>query len=572
MQEQPMRPRSWSPGRLALALALLALAPAAARAQYDAPPAAAAYALTNVTVVQADGRRQPGMTVVVRRGRIEVLGAGLAAPADARVLAGESLVVYPGLVDAEGGAKLELPEPRRGPDLRSWDAPREAQGFTPHRRAVDYLKATGGDLAGERGKGVVASAALPQGGVAPGHAAVLLHRAGAGRPAELVALPEAGLVLSFDGARGAYPSTVFGIMAFLRQAFSDAARQEQVRLAYARDARGVDMPVYDPDFEALRRAAAGELPVFFPANGAEEIRRVLGLARELGFRPVIVGGQEAWKEAAALRAQNVPVLVSLDFPKPEAWKPEAPAAAGAAPAELDAAAQREKQRLEEIYANAGKLARAGVAIALTSGGGKAELRDGARKAIAYGLEPAAALQALTGAPARLLGVPALARLEPGLSATFIVTDGDLFDEKTAIVYTFVEGVLTKGQPGARPAAAGAAGRSGAAAARVAGDWRIEVQTAGVSYSFDMNLEQSGESFSGTLRSGELGAGSVRSGQISGSDVTFTLTIRMGPQTIEGNARGTVDGDRMSGGGTHSMGSFTFTGSRRPGGAARGGVR
>src|SRR4029079_2406163 len=107
------------------------------------------------------------------------------------------------------------------------------------------------------------------------------------------------------------------------------------------------------------------------------IRRVLDLSDRYKLKPVIVGGDEAWQGADLLKARNVPVLVSLDFPKAQYWKPEEKKDAGA----LDVAELKEKKRLEEIYANAGKLAQAGVRFALTSGGGKADLREGARKAI-----------------------------------------------------------------------------------------------------------------------------------------------------------------------------------------------
>jgi imidazolonepropionase-like amidohydrolase len=115
------------------------------------------------------------------------------------------------------------------------------------------------------------------------------------------------------------------------------------------------------------------------------------------------------------------------------------------PEPLDAAEEREKQRLEDIYANAGRLAQAGVSLALTSGGGEADLLEGARKAIEYGLTEEQAVAALTSTPASLLGVGYLARVEEQMPATFVVTDGPLFDEDTKILYTFVEGELEEGK-------------------------------------------------------------------------------------------------------------------------------
>jgi imidazolonepropionase-like amidohydrolase len=475
-------------------------------------------------------------------------------------------VVYPGLVDAHGGVKLGLPEAERGEGHRPWAAERAVQGFTPHRKAAAHVSATAQEIAALAAQGVVASAAHPGGGLAPGHSVVLMHRGGAAGWRVIVA-DEPGVVLAFEGARGAYPGTLFGVVAHLRQAFADAARQEAIRVAYARDPRGLPVPAYDPDLAVLRRLAAGDLPVFFLADGAEDIRRALGLARELGFRPMIVGGQEAWREAAALRAAGVPVLVSVDFPEPREWKPDAPAEEP-----LGAAAAREKQRLEDLYANAGRLAAAGVPIALTSGGGKAELLAGARKAVAHGLAPAAALAALTGTPARLLGIPAVARVEPGMAATFLVANGDLLAEGTTVVHTFVEGHAFAGRSGARSGGGAAASAAGATAADVAGTWSLRLAAQGTEFDLRMTLEQEGGTFHGTLTGG-IGAGAIRDGRIDGDALSFTLVIQAGGQAIEGQATGTLEPDgRITGTGSTPMGGFRFTATRSGGAAAEGGAR
>ena len=69
----------------------------------------------------------------MRRGFIEAIGSDVQIPSDAQVLAGDSLLVYPGIVDAEGGAEVEFPELEiNRQELEPWNAPREAQGFLPH--------------------------------------------------------------------------------------------------------------------------------------------------------------------------------------------------------------------------------------------------------------------------------------------------------------------------------------------------------------------------------------------------------------------------------------------------------
>lgn len=550
-----------------LALLVLPALPSQGAAQHDSPPPPAAYALRNVTVHHADGRQQSGVNVVVRRGLITAMGEGAEIPADAMVLEGDSLFIYPGLVDAHGAVELSLPQGEGMAGAPSWDPPREAQGFTPHRLAADYLTATGGSLKAQRSVGVVAAAVHPDGGMAPGQSAAVLFRPTTRTPKDLVMAPRVGLLFSFQGARGVYPSSLFAVIAHFRQMFEDATRHSLIRSEYARDPRGMVIPPWDPDFEILGEAASGRVPVFFLADDDEEIRRVLSLADEIGFRPIIVGGEEAWELASDLASRDVPVLVSVAFPAPRVWKPEgsnADTARDSAEGDLAPAAAREKERLENAYSNAARLTEAGVRVALTSGGGGRDLRQGVRKAMEYGLPEGEALKATTTVPASILGIPNVVTVQSGAAASFIVTDGPLFQEETRIRYTFVEGEMEEGQP-VRRATAGEA-----PSVDISGTWSTVVNAQGMELSFVMSLLQEGSSFSGTMSSAETGEARVEGGVVSGSSLSFVIVFTMGTESMEMDTRATVEGDQMTGSGTSAMGSFTFSASRRPG--AEGGVR
>lgn len=575
--------------RLACGLAAAGLLawPIAGLAQFTQPPKPAAYALQGVTIVHPDGRREPGMTVVVRGERIEAIGREAAVPEDAELLEGDSLFVYPGLVDAQGKVKFEFQEPELDrSELASWDPPRIAQSFAPHRRVADHLDVSGEDLAGERRKGVVAAAVHPSGRVMPGRGALLLFRASAEDATELVIDPQLGPVMTFEGAQGVYPSTLFAVIAFYRQKFDDANHLAAHVAAYERDPQSVRLPDWDPDLRVLQDAMAGRSPVYFEADLARDIRRVLQLSAEFGFRPIIVGGDEAWKVATELKAADVPVLVSLDFPEPERWKPkeaaeegekEPPAeeepppgddAAGMMAADgssqeepLDAAVQREKERLEAIYSNAGRLAASGVTFALTSGGGSADLREGARKAIEYGLDEAAALRALTTTPASLLGVPHLGRVRSGGLATFVVTDGPLFAEQTKILYTLVEGELERGSTKKEE------GPTEEPTVDVTGTWAVTTTSEEGVLSSTAELRQEGAAVEGTFRS-EFGEARIREGVVSGNSLTLTLIYEVGEERIPVELTGTVEGDRISGTGETPQGSLTWTADRTSGPEAK----
>lgn len=541
---------------LTCGLALGLLWPAPSDAQHTEPPPPAAYALEGVTLVAADGSRAEDVTVVVRGAFVEAADSGAAVPADARVLEGGNLHVYPGLVDAWGRARVELPTPPDPEEVRSWDAPRDARGFTPHRRIADHLVATGASLRERRAAGVVASGVFPRGGFAAGLGAVLLHRPDAELPQDLVVHPEAGLSLSFQGSPDAYPSTLFGVVAHLRQSFSDARRLQMLEREHGASPNRLTIPPWDPDLEVLQRVAGAGLPAFFQASEAEDVRRVLGLASELGFSPVIVGGGEAWREAETLAALGVPVLVSLDFPEPRHWDPDADPDD---PADLEPEAARERERLVNLYANAGRLVEAGVTVALTSGGGEVDLREGARRTIEHGLPEEAALEALTSAPAGLLGIESLSRVVPGWSATFVVTDGPLFAEESRIVYTFVEGRLEEApededEPDDREAPA----------VDVTGRWTLVVEAGGERTEYELTLEQEGARVTGTARTPDGPAARIRRGVVRGDELELDIVLETEPEPAEARATATVEGDRMEGSGSGDMGDFEFTATRDPG--------
>lgn len=563
----------WRPSRWPMFLLAAALAwPATSAAQFREPPAPAAYALNGVTVVGADGSRMDSVTLVVRDGLIEVLDRAAEPPADARVLEGDSLFVYPGFVDGAGKADYDLPEKEIDREqLASWAPPRHAQSFMPHRRLVDHLTATGSDLAAQRKKGIVAAAVHPDGRLMPGRGTLLMFRKNAATASDLVIRPVLGPFASLRGAQGVYPSTLFAVLAFYRQSFLDARHHAAHEQAFQTAGNGVSPPEWDADMEVLLEVMDRDTQVFFAADLGRDIQRILALSNEFGFRPIIVGGEEAWKVADELKAADVPVLVSLDFPERERWKPEEKeegkekeetdepgdgregktAQAEEEEEELDAATLREKQRIEDAYSNAGRLEAAGVRFALTSGGGEADLLEGSRRAVEYGLSETAALRALTVSPAELLGIGHVTPIAVGRPATFIVTDGPLFAEKTKVRYAFVEGALEE---------AGEAGAGGEApTVTVTGEWSVTVDAGGDEIALKMTLSQEGATVTGSLES-PFGEGNITEGSVSGNSLALTMLVA----GMEVTMSGTMEGDEISGTGNSPQGEFSWKARRTSG--------
>jgi imidazolonepropionase-like amidohydrolase len=249
-----------------------------------------------------------------------------------------------------------------------------------------------------------------------------------------------------------YPVSLIGAIAFVRQSFLDAQHQQLTAQRYERvKGAGVSRPTYDPSLDALLPALSGRLPVAFQADQAREIVRALEMAQEFKLDPIITGGREADQVAADLKARNARVIYSLNYPvrsrmlAPDADEPlrdlRARAHASKVPSALD---------------------KAGVQFAFSSSGLR-EQRDflrNASRAVKDGLSPDAAVRALTINAARMAGAgDRLGTIERGKIANVIVTDGDLFEEKTRIRHVFVDGrAITVEEPQQEPRRGGRSGQ------------------------------------------------------------------------------------------------------------------
>src|SRR5262245_5405527 len=80
------------------------------------------YAIKGARVVTAAGPAIANGTVVIRNGLVDAVGADAQAPADAVVIDGAGLTVYPGLIDMGSSAGLDIQVPTQPPQtIRTTD-------------------------------------------------------------------------------------------------------------------------------------------------------------------------------------------------------------------------------------------------------------------------------------------------------------------------------------------------------------------------------------------------------------------------------------------------------------------
>ncbi|HMF57103.1 MAG TPA: amidohydrolase family protein, partial [Pyrinomonadaceae bacterium] len=522
------------------------------------------YAITNARIFTLSGPVIERGTIVIRNGLISAVGANVTAPADARLIDGAGLNIYPGLIDAN--TNLAVPAqvaPQQGgrpgaggqasQQAANFTSPNSTQppGLQPEILAADIIRPGGDQIEAARNAGITAALTSPRDGIFMGQSA-LINLAG-DTPQQMIVRSPVALHIGFTPLRtGGYPGSIMGVFSAIRQMLLDAQRYRTSQEIYARNPRGLRRPDIDKSLAALLPALAREMPVVMTADSEREIIRALDLAREFNLKAIIAGGLESWKVADRLREQDVPVLLSLNFPKrTTADSPEA-----------DPEPTRVLRQRVEAPRGAGRLAAARVRFAFQSGqmGNMSDFLANAAKAVQNGLAHDEALRAMTVYPAEIIGVAdRMGTIEVGKIANLTVSRGDILERSSRITNVFIDGRPVDLRPAATAAAQGGANASG--------NWSINIRTEeGRDVSITLNLQQQGERLSGSIQGG-AGSAPIANASIGASgDIRFTTSLTIDGQTVEGNFTGTITGNQMRG--TVQIvgrGPATFTGTRAGGG-------
>jgi imidazolonepropionase-like amidohydrolase len=526
----------------------------------------ATYAITGARIVPVIGPVIDKGTIVIRDGIIAAVGPDVTAPADARLVDGTGLSVYPGLIDAYtslGQAAPAAATAAAGRGGRGAAATTPAArvaapnsnhvtGLQPEINVVDAFNIEPGAFDAAHGAGVTSALTALAGGVFRGQSALIMLDGDSA--SQLVLRTGVSQNLGFSrgggggfgggGGRGGYPGTLFGAMASLRQELLDAQHYHDVKAAYDRNPRSGRRPDFDASLEALQPVLARQQPVIFQANTEREIIRALDIFKEFNLRGMIAGGAEAYKVSARLKAENVPVLLTLNFPK-------AGATAGGGRGNAVEPGDPEPLRMlrDRVMApkSPGMLAHDGVTFAFESGADYTDMIANMRKAVTAGLPAEAALKAATMQPAELFGVSdRLGSIEKGKIANLTITKGDLFDAASRVSEVFVDGVPSMVVAAAAPAS-GAGGRGGRGAPGVdaSGAWVMSVVIDHHNYDLTLHVTQDQGRIYGSVQ-GVLGASEILNGEIA-DDGTFYFTATLSLfNSDEFEFDGTVDAKGIRG--------------------------
>src|SRR5215213_6538733 len=392
-------------------------------------PPRGTFAIRNARIVTVSGPDIENGTIVIRDGKIDAVGANVSVPAGAQTIDGSGLSVYPGMIDAGTNMGLvEVPQGANGTvDLS------EVGELNPNAKAITAVNPHSAHIAVTRVEGITNTLTAPAGGLISGQAA-LINLLGTA-PKEMAVVPQAALVIN-------YPRIGFGGGGFggfvqppnlqdtltanerqveqIRKMLRDAEAYGRAQDAYAKD-KSLPRPDRNVVLEPLVPYVRGEQPVILRADREAEIRGAIKFAEEMKLKPIILGGNDAWKVASLLKEKNIPVILTGIFSLPS----------------------REDDAYDSLYENPAKLQQAGVRFCISTGDAGPEVRNLAQyagMAAAYGLSKADAIRSVTLYPAQILNVAdRLGSIEVGKMANLVVTVGFFFQAEDGIRYLLIDG-------------------------------------------------------------------------------------------------------------------------------------
>ncbi len=399
--------------------------------------------LTNVRIIKAPGLVIEKGILFIRDGRIEAVGSGIKAPADAHVIDLKGKTIYPGFIDLFSSFGLEENDNSKAKSVASesyqtrgavyWNPEVHPQTNAAHELESNKEQA---DLL--RGNGFTTVLTLPAKGIFRGSGALI--QLTDDTPNKMI--QESNLVQSLSFKKGkiprirstaSYPRSTMGSISLIRQVFLDAQWYEQAWTKYRRSPSGRATPPTDLTLEALVPFLNKKRPVITSISNELEIFRAAKIARELDLKMWFMGCGSEYRRIDDLKDLKTKIIIPLNFPPPPIVSSEERALS---------VNLRDLKYWDVAAENPARLAKAKIDFVLSSTQLTKEsaFLKNLRLAVRRGLPEKEALTALTLRPAKWLNMDdQLGSLDKGKIANFFITDGDLFEDNTHILETWVNG-------------------------------------------------------------------------------------------------------------------------------------
>lgn len=380
-----------------------------------------AWALTNATVHTAPGKTIDNGTVIIRDGIITAVGTYVKIPKQVTIMDMDGKHIYAGFIESW----LDVKTVKKDTSLQAnWNSNMRA-----HLNGANLFHPKEKELKLLRGLGFTTAHITPKGGIFQGESGL----AQLGDTPKVLSNNVAQVVEYASSGRGTreYPTSLLGVIAFIRQGLIDANWYEKSQDILAKYPDGNEPIQLDRSLASLAEAKNAKQPFVFRTNNELYIDRSANIADEFGLNLWVKGNGYEYRRIDKMPASFM--IIPLNFPgKPDVADPHN-------------ALQYSTEQLKHwdmAPDNAAKLAGAGFQFALTSDGlkNKSDFRKNLARAIQRGLSEKDALAALTITPAKEMGqAKRLGKVAPGYIGNLVVTEGNYFDSKSKVNAVWIDG-------------------------------------------------------------------------------------------------------------------------------------
>ncbi|MBK8347615.1 MAG: amidohydrolase family protein [Saprospiraceae bacterium] len=393
--------------------------PASTNAQQVQKAENGVYLLTNATLHTITHGTYVGH-ILLRDGKIADISKNSITEASAKVIDCTNKHIYPGMIDS--GSKLGLVEIDAVSVTNDFS---ELGDFIPHMKALTAVNPNAVAIPVTRVNGVTTVFVKPEGSIFSGTGAMIDLF---GYTPEQMSCGSERLVMRFPstGRRGRFDRrSEDDIKKDAEKSLKNINEIWESALSYARidsaaKAENQKWITNNPQMEALKPVVYGTQPLFIEVNAKADIESALQWISEKKIKAVLMGVAEGWRVADKIVKAKIPVITGPVLSTP----------------------RRDNDRFDAPYSNAGKMAKAGIKVALRTDGAEntRNLPFNAAFAATYGMGKDEALKAITIYPAEIFGIAdKYGSLDKGKTANLFVATGDPFEMKTKIEKLFIRG-------------------------------------------------------------------------------------------------------------------------------------
>ncbi|MTH13979.1 amidohydrolase family protein [Flavobacterium sp. LC2016-01] len=383
---------------------------------------------TNATIYVSPTQKIEKGTLLIQDGKVVSVGTNVVIPKNSITIDLTGKTIYPSFIDIYTNFGIEKPKGNMTPGRSRnplYDTKRtgfywnesvrpEVNGYETFKydqpKADEFLKA---------GFGVVGTH-VPDGIAQGSGALVALNNENNSKQIISNKLTNHFAFTKSALTNQQYPSSLMGMMALLRQMYLDLDWYKKG-----------NSDTKDLSLEAL--ASNEKLVQIFATEDKLNSLRASKIAKEFGLNYVLKGSGNEFERIEEIKGTNAKFIIPISFP--DAYDVSNPYLSN----QIELADMR---FWNQAPTNLKVLSENGVVFALTTDKLKKieDFKPNLLKAIKYGFDKTKALEALTTIPAAILGKSdEVGSLKTGSYANFIITSGEVFDEKTVLYENWVQG-------------------------------------------------------------------------------------------------------------------------------------